>query len=209
MRTFFFFSFFLTRLVLLFFLCSPSFSGRNARSDKCVKEQLQKKIAALEQDLNEANGKLEKDAMLNSARRAKIAEDFTYWEKQKRLQQIADKTKEKLASKMEELEKMQHSYTSAKAIISRLEREKHVLEGKLKYAKSLPATLSINRVEAAEQENKLLKNEIEMLNKKLEMQQHHSGGLGAAMLQEKLEAQERKIAILELSTKVRINVYFY
>lgn len=51
-------------------------------------------------------------------------------------------------------------------------------------------------------ENAKLLAEVEELKAKLEMQQRHAGGLGAAMMQEKLEAQERKLAIMELSGKV-------
>lgn len=49
-----------------------------------------------------------------------------------------------------------------------------------------------------------LLEDLRNLNSKLEMQQHHSGALGAAMMQDKLECQERKIAILELTAKVSI-----
>lgn len=127
------------------------------------------------------------------------------WEKQKRWQQQAEKLKEKFSSKCEEFDKLQQNLSSAKAIISRLERERHILEGKLKMVKnSGGSTISINRIEALELENARLQGEIEILTNKLEMHQHHSGSLGAALLEEKLEAQERKIAILEVSAKVRL-----
>ena len=57
-------------------------------------------------------------------------------------------------------------------------------------------------MEALELEKCKLENEIAALRNKLEMQQHHSGGLGIAMLQKRLEAQQRRIASLELSRKV-------
>lgn len=180
---------------------SPVLSARSDRGDK-VKEQLQKKISTLEKELSEANERLEKEAAFNEARRVKITEDFTLWEKQKKWQQAAEKCKEKLSVKNEEVEKLQQSYNSAKTIISRLEREKHILEGKLKAAKNSNTSVHAGRLEILENENGRLKNEIETFSSKLEMQHYHSGGLGASMLQEKLEAQERKIAILELSAKV-------
>lgn len=60
-----------------------------------------------------------------------------------------------------------------------------------------------NKMEMLDLENEKLRVEMESLMAKLQIQQHHAGGLGAAMLQEKLESQERKIAILELASKVR------
>ncbi|GLV41129.1 Centrosomal protein 290kDa [Carabus blaptoides fortunei] len=178
----------------------PVLSARSDRGDK-VKEQLQKKIATLEKELAEVNERLEKETAFNEARRVKITEDFTLWEKQKKWQQAAEKCKEKLNVKNEELEKLQQSYNAAKTIISRLEREKHILEGKLKVAKNSNSSIYTSRLEVLENENSRLKNEVDTLSTKLEMQHYHSGGLGASMLQEKLEAQERKIAILELSAK--------
>jgi peptidoglycan hydrolase CwlO-like protein len=65
---------------------------------------------------------------------------------------------------------------------------------------------SNNEIEILRLENMRLISENETLCSRLEMQQHHSGGLGAAMLQEKLEGQERKIAILELSAKGTVEV---
>lgn len=53
-------------------------------------------------------------------------------------------------------------------------------------------------------EKNKLQVEVATLQSKLEMQQHHSGGLGAAMLQERLEAQQRRIAALELAKKVSV-----
>lgn len=66
------------------------------------------------------------------------------------------------------------------------------------------AAASEARIKALELENSKLQVEVATLQSKLEMQQHHSGGLGAAMLQERLEAQQRHIAALELAKKVRV-----
>lgn len=85
-----------------------------------------------------------------------------------------------------------------------MEREKHNLEVKIKTLKGTNSiVIDSNRMEMLDLENEKLRVEMEALMSKLQMQQHHSGGLGAAMLQEKLEAQERKIAVLELASKVR------
>jgi hypothetical protein len=66
------------------------------------------------------------------------------------------------------------------------------------------APASETRIEALELEKSKLQVEVATLQSKLEMQQHHSGGLGAAMLQERLEAQQRRIAALELAKKVSV-----
>jgi len=60
-------------------------------------------------------------------------------------------------------------------------------------------TSSDKQIKALELENGKLQAEVTTLQSKLEMQQHHAGGLGAAML---LEAQQRHIAVLELAKKV-------
>lgn len=87
-------------------------------------------------------------------------------------------------------------------LIERLEREKHNLENRVKALKTNVSPDSARELEVLKIENMKLLDDLKNLNSKLEMQQHHSGALGAAMMQEKLESQERKIAILELAAKV-------
>ena len=71
--------------------------------------------------------------------------------------------------------------------------------------KFYPDTATCDKqIKALELENSKLQAEVATLQSKLEMQQHHAGGLGAAMLQERLEAQQRHIAVLELAKKVRV-----
>lgn len=96
-------------------------------------------------------------------------------------------------------------------LIERLEREKHNLENRIKTLKSANAIPeSARELEVMKIENMKLLEDLKNLNSKLEMQHYHSGGLGAAMMQEKLESQERKIAILELAAKVStiINTFY-
>lgn len=84
-----------------------------------------------------------------------------------------------------------------------MEREKHNLENRVKSLKTFNANPdSVRELEVLKIENMKLLDDLKNLNAKLEMQQHHSGALGAAMMQEKLECQERKIALLELTSKV-------
>ena len=132
----------------------------------------------------------------------KISQDFERWNKQKHYQQLSEKLKAKLKAKEGDFEKLQETCAGYRSLIERLEREKYNLEIKIRNLKSGTTQQSSAEIEMLKLGNMKLMLENETLTSKLEMQQHHSGGLGAAMLQEKLEAQERKIAILELSNKV-------
>lgn len=87
-------------------------------------------------------------------------------------------------------------------LIERLEREKISLENRVKALKSEKNLLCNEDKSVLKLENDRLTCELAALQAKLEMRQHGDGALSTAVMQEKLEAQERKIAILELSTKV-------
>lgn len=160
--------------------------------------------------MEDLKDKLDKQISINETHRLKVGEDFEKWNKQKHWQQTAEKLKIKLKEKCEEFEKLQHTCAGYRILIERLEREKHVLEGRIKNLKHSGQNINYSRmVETLQMENAKYLSQIELLNSKLEAQHHHSGGLAAAMLQEKLEAQERKIAVLELSTKVRFIIIFF
>lgn len=178
----------------------PILSARSDKSDKSIKEQLQKKINLLEDEIIQLKTNLANQISINESHRKKIEEDFDKWNKQKHWQQTAEKLKSKLKTKESDFEKLQQTCSGYRILIERLEREKFNLEHKLKHLKTAN---NVNEIESLRAENMKLVAENESLCSKLEMQQHHSGGLGAAMLQEKLEAQERKIAVLELSAKVK------
>lgn len=195
--------------MLLNFFCRPS-SARTDRSDRSSKEQQQKKIATLEKELEEVKHNLDRQIAINESHKIAVAEDFEKWKKQKHWQQTADKLKAKLEEKTLELEKLNQTCSGYRILIERLEREKHNLETKVKNLKSSNIIIDGNRMEMVQLENEKLKAEIEALASKFQIQQYHAGGLGAAMLQEKLEAQERKIAVLELTSRVSLfqNVVF-
>ncbi|XP_017769408.1 PREDICTED: LOW QUALITY PROTEIN: centrosomal protein of 290 kDa-like [Nicrophorus vespilloides] len=174
----------------------------SARSDtSSAKEHQLKKIGMLEKEVEELKDKLEREAALNEAHKVKVNEDFEKWSKQKYWQQTAEKLKVKLKDKSDDYDKLQQTCSGYRILIERLERDKHNVEMRLKNLKTNTANFNVVQNDALEMDNQRLQSEISGLKTKLEMQQHHSGALGAAMLQEKLEAQERKIAILEMSAK--------
>ncbi|GJQ81526.1 hypothetical protein Trydic_g4888 [Trypoxylus dichotomus] len=179
----------------------PASAARSDRSDT-AKEQLQKKVNTLEKEVEDLRQNLKEQLVINEQHRIKVNEDFEKWNKQKYWQQTAEKLKIKLKEKTEELEKVQQTCSGYRILIERLEKEKHVLETKNKALRGGSANVNAMKLEMLEIENAKLQAELEAMNVKLEMQQHHSGGLGAAMLQDKLQGQERKIAILELAAKV-------
>lgn len=181
----------------------PILSARSDKTEKSVKEQLQKKVSSLEKENEELKQSLAQQISFNEAHRLKASDDFNRWNKQKYYQQLSDKLKTKLTSKEADFEKLQESCAGYRILIERIEREKYNLEIKIKNLKSNNINYSNTELEMLRLENLKLISENEALTSRLEMQHHHSGGLGAAMLQEKLEAQERKITILELAAKVR------
>ncbi|CAH2007824.1 unnamed protein product [Acanthoscelides obtectus] len=175
---------------------------RTDKSTRIIKEQLQKKIAMLENEAEQLKKTVAEQVSIIETHRVQAADNFDKWKKMKHWQQVAEKLKNKLKEKDVELEKLQQISAGYRVLIERLEREKHNLEQRNRSLKGNNVTLESARdAELLRVENMRLQAELEGLRSRLEMQQNHSGALGAAMMQEKLEAQERKIAILELASK--------
>lgn len=180
----------------------------SARSDKSSdsssrEQQLVKKTVNLEKENEDLKEKLNKQISINEAHRVKVDEDFEKWNKQKQWQRQVEKLKNKLKARNDEFEKLQATTAGFRLLIERIEKEKRTLEHRLKIMKSHNIHANANQqFENLALENSRLESQIELLQSKLNAQQHHSGGLAAALLQEKLEAQERKIAVLELAAKV-------
>ncbi|XP_018571875.1 centrosomal protein of 290 kDa [Anoplophora glabripennis] len=182
-------------------LRKPS-AARTDKSEKTIKDQLQRKISSLENEMADLKQNLAEQISINEGHRVQASEDFDKWKKMKHWQQSAEKLKNKLKERDNEFEKLQQTCSGYRLLIERLEREKHNLENRVKNLKSSNASaVGVREVEVLRIENMRLQAEIEAVSSRLEMQQHHAGGLGAAMMQEKLEGQERKIAILELTAK--------
>ncbi|KAF5299147.1 hypothetical protein FQA39_LY02320 [Lamprigera yunnana] len=180
-------------------LLKKPLSGRSDKSEK--EEKYQKRIKNLETENEDLKDKLQKQMILSEAHRVTVAEDFEKWKKQKYWQQSAEKLKVKLQEKIEEYDKLNQTCSGYKILIERLEREKHVLENKIKVLRTTESGTISKRIDALHAENDRLTDENETLNEKLHIRKHHSGSLGAAMLEEKLQTQEKKIAVLELTNK--------
>ncbi|CAH1173755.1 unnamed protein product [Phaedon cochleariae] len=188
-------------------LLKKPITARSDKSERSIKDQLQRKILNQEEELISLKKTLEEQIAINDIHKVQASDDFDKWKKMKHWQQAAEKYKNKLKEKEAEFEKSHQSNTGYRLLIERIEREKHNLENRIKSLKTANRDIpNCRELEMLKIENMRLSTEIETLNSRLEMQQHHSGGLGAAMMQEKLESQERKIAIFEVAAKGTVEI---
>lgn len=94
-------------------------------------DQYQRKIESLQADLRATKDELRKQTSLSEQRRSKGGQqELQMWEKQKRAQQTTEKVKIRLAEREQELEKVKCQLAAARQAVSRMEREKQLLEGK-------------------------------------------------------------------------------
>lgn len=93
-------------------------------------DQYQRKIESLQSELTLTKEELRKQTNLAEQRRTKGQQELQLWEKQKRAQQSAEKLKMRLSDREQELEKVKCQLAAARQAVSRLEREKQLLEGK-------------------------------------------------------------------------------
>nr|CAD7456946.1 unnamed protein product [Timema tahoe] len=171
--------------------------GSADRRISAKEELLQKRIKTLEGLLQEKTREQDKEKADIEFRKIKSAEEVARWDERKKWQQSTDKLKQLVKDKSVELDKLESTITSLKDTVTRLEREKLVLASRLKSTKGSESS----ELEKLELERSKLQVEVTTLKNKLEMQQRHAGGLGAAILEERLEAQQRRIATLELAKK--------
>lgn len=106
----------------------PVISVKSERLMSAREEQLRKRNQHLEMENEGVREELRRQMAWNETRRAKTASDLGLWEKQKRWQETAEKLREQLRIKEGEVEKLQATLLSAKNSVTRLEREKHILE---------------------------------------------------------------------------------
>lgn len=84
-------------------------SIRNDKVDKNIKDQLQKKISTLENEVETLKSALTEQISINETHKIQASEDFDKWKKMKHWQQTAEKLKNKLKEKDAEFEKQQQS----------------------------------------------------------------------------------------------------
>ncbi|XP_050302755.1 centrosomal protein of 290 kDa isoform X2 [Anthonomus grandis grandis] len=177
-------------------------SARSQKSERSVKEHLQKKIISLENEIKTLNEKIAQQDLLIEKHKLTANDDFEKWKKQKFWQENCKKLQKKLQEAEEEVRKLHESCSSYKSLLSRLEREKISLENRIKALKIDQRHLITDQDKLLlKEENERLSIELKTLQAKIDMQQQGASALGVAVMQEKLEAQERKIAVLELSVK--------
>ena len=113
----------------------------SVKSDKrpstAREEHLQKKVSELENELLEVKDELRRQININDNKKAKNAAELGLWDKQKRYQELSEKLKAKLTEKEIDFDRMKANYQIAKNNITRLERERAMLENKLKSGRYL------------------------------------------------------------------------
>lgn len=106
-------------------------STAESRNTTNREEHLQKRVHQLDNELQTTREELRKQTLAAQCKRNKDASDLGLWSKQKRFQQMADSLKDKLTDRDNELDKLKISLTTSKAVITRLEREKNILNDRL------------------------------------------------------------------------------
>ena len=175
----------------------------SSNSDKSQTKDLIQKIDTLEDKLKtyEVEKPYEDDEKL-----LKNTAEMARWEEKKKWQKKMEDFREKLQDADKEVSKLSKQNTSFRETISRLEREKFLIQQKWKsYLKCAdPESKNYNHLqnEALKQEISELKNQLEEKNNVKEGEPgNETLKLRVKFLQDRIEQQERKISILELGKR--------
>lgn len=122
----------------------PVVSIKSEFNSRVKIESLQKRIQELEAQLNEARTEIEKQKHIIDMKRNRNSQEIGLWEKQKRWQQNAEKLKIKLDECETNLERMKGLLQTSRNTISRLEKDKQILENKLRKGMPYPAEMVSN-----------------------------------------------------------------
>ena len=175
--------------------------------DDIEKEELRSQLQALEEKLkimNHAEKPFEDDKELKVI---KNAEEVARWDEKKKWQKKVEELKKKLKDADEEVSKISKQNDTLRETVSRLDREKFQLDLKWKnHLKVGTAKSSVTdtRIQALQLENSQLKERISELEHKDVMDQNpgtETLKLRIKFLQERIEQQEKKIALLEIAKK--------
>lgn len=183
-------------------------------------DNYQRKIESLQADLLATKEELRKQTNLAEQRRSKGQQELQMWEKHKRVQQSADKLKIKLSEREQELEKIKCQLAAARQTVSRLEREKQLIEAKrssstghccqspscpsqgLKNTKRPAAeTPETDRTDGEEDENEEGNYYGEIAVRAVPKQWQDQNNEVIKALKSRIETQQRKIVAMELEGK--------
>lgn len=186
----------------------PVISVKSDRIYSNREDILQKRLNQIENELLMTKEELRKQTSLAQNRRTKDAAELGLWDKQKRFQQLSENLKIKLTERETELEKLKSSFNTAKTTIARLEREKNLLENRLradkKYclAPSCP-NLHSNKYTPAESPESCRTSDYgegsSVRDKRLDISDNNQELVDA--LKSRIETQQRKIVAMELEGK--------
>jgi centrosomal protein CEP290 len=174
-------------------------------------DQLQRKVKQLENELVDTKEELRKQVSLVEQRRNKNASDISLWDKQKRWQQTAEKLKLKLSERETEMEKLKSLNGSAKSTITRLEREKHILEQRIRGIRCCQSTSCPNLENAGSKytpaespaESYSTTSDSVSRNSVRNKQEFPENREMIESLKARVESQQRRIIAMELEGKVR------
>lgn len=136
--------------------------------------------------------------LLQYNKKAKNAAELGLWEKQKRYQEMAERLKTKLTEKEIDFERMKASLQIAKNTITRLEKEKMLLENKVKSGRYLQSVSNSNQQSACQHCNQQ-KHHLETTSFNDATSEINHDLINA--LKMRIEAQQRRIVAMELDGK--------
>lgn len=187
----------------------PVISIKSERSYSNREDILQKRLSQIENELLMTKEELRKQTSLAQNRRTKDANELGLWDKQKRFQQLSDNLKIKLTERETELDKLKSNFSTAKTAISRLEREKNVLENRLRGGKkycSAPScpNVHISKYTPAESPESCRTHSdcgdgSSVRDKRLDISDNNRELIDA--LKSRIEMQQRKLVAMELEGK--------
>lgn len=167
-------------------------------------EQYQRRAEILQNELTETKEELRKQTQLAETRKMKNSHELNLWEKQKRAQQNADKFKLKLSERETEMEKLKMNLNSCRQTISRLEREKTILEARnqrnLSYCQSPSCPNNHPTSDSPESDEADYYGEIVGVTAVPKFINEASNEMFKA-LRSRIEQQQRKIVAMELEGK--------
>jgi predicted RNase H-like nuclease (RuvC/YqgF family) len=138
----------------------------------------------------------------------RTAAELARWDESKKWLHKVELLKSKLTDADGEVSKLSKANKSLRDIVSRLEREKLMLENRSKSAggkTSARANIADIKMKETQMENARLKEELEASKHNITMQSSQGVEtlkLRNKFMQDRIEAQERKITALELTKKV-------